>query len=181
VAVVTADAFPQSEPRDDLAEIVADLFEAYARPICAYIHSLVNDWQLAHDLTQETFLQLHRTRQRLKDVENRRAWLYSIASHVTFNEIKRRRRFAWLPWVRAEPEAQVTWNETEIEVNRRDAVARALAQLSLDYRAPLLLYSGYDFSVREVAEALGISEGAAKVRLHRARQMFRRVYDGDEA
>jgi RNA polymerase sigma-70 factor (ECF subfamily) len=100
---------------------------------------------------------------------------------VTFNELKRRRRFAWLPWSRAEQATQVTWGETESEVNRRDAVERALAQLSPDYRAPLLLYSSYDFSVREIAEALGISEGAVKVRLYRARQMFRRVYDGDEA
>ena len=36
------------------------------------------------------------------------------------------------------------------------------------------------FSVREIAEALEISESAVKTRLHRAREMFRKVYDGSE-
>jgi RNA polymerase sigma-70 factor (ECF subfamily) len=48
--------------------------------------------------------------------------------------------------------------------------------LPVRYRAPLLLYSHYGFSVREVAEVLEISEGAVKTRLHRAREAFRRLY-----
>jgi RNA polymerase sigma-70 factor (ECF subfamily) len=178
---VRTDAIPQPEAHDEWAEVVATLFEVYATAICAYLHSLVGDWHLAHDLTQETYLQLHRTRRRLQHVENRRAWVYSIASHIAFNEVKRRRRFRWLPWSATDDHLHFIWTSMAEEVAQRAMVERALAQLPVDYRAPLLLYSGYDFSVREVAEAMGISEGAAKVRLHRARQMFRKVYEGDEA
>jgi RNA polymerase sigma-70 factor (ECF subfamily) len=178
---VKSDAIPQPEAHDEWADVVVMLFEAYASAISAYLHSLVGDWPLAHDLTQETYLQLHRTRRRLQHVENRRAWVYSIASHVAFNEMKRRRRFAWLPWSATDGHPHLTWTNMAAEADQRAEIEQALAQLPVDYRAPLLLYSGYDFSVREVAEALGISEGAAKVRLHRARQMFRKIYHGNDA
>lgn len=165
---------------DDLAQLVTSLFEAYARPLCAYIHSLVGDWHLAHDLTQETYLRLYETRERLPQVENRRAWVYRIATHVALNERKRRKRFAWLPWSQVDDDG-LTQPSLEVNVDVRDAVEQALATLPLDYRVPLLLYSGYDFSVREIAEALEISEGAVKTRLHRARELFRKVYDQSDA
>ncbi len=174
----------QSVPDTDLAEQVSGLFEAYAQPVCAYIHSLVGDWPLAHDLTQETFLRLYDTRDRLGQVLNPRAWVYRIATHVALNERKRRQRFAWLPWSEEAQARPPTWTNVEFdvesEIDTRDAVERALAALPQDYRAPLLLYSGYDFSVREIAEALEISESAVKTRLHRAREMFRNVYDGSD-
>jgi RNA polymerase sigma-70 factor (ECF subfamily) len=52
----------------------------------------------------------------------------------------------------------------------RDAVRRALLQLPLDQRAPLVLttFAGYTFA--ETGRILGVSEGAAKVRAHRARR-----------
>ncbi|CAN5818486.1 N/A [soil metagenome] len=186
-AGVTSDVMPNATPHlqpgsgVDLAEQVSSLFEAYAQPVCAYIHSLVGDWPLAHDLTQETFLRLYDTRARLVQVHNPRAWVYRIATHVALNERKRRKRFAWLPWHDAEQTGPtIAWSPVESEFDARDAVERALAALPQDYRAPLLLYSGYDFSVREIAEALEITESAVKTRLHRAREMFRKVYDGSE-
>ena len=159
-----------------LTELVAQLYQQHAKAICVYIHSLVGEWATAHDLTQEAFLQLHRTRARLPQVENQRAWLYGVASHVALNALKRQRRFAWLPWHTAENEAQLAMPDMEQEVAGRAAVERALATLSPEYRAPLLLYSSYGLSVREVAAALALSEGAVKTRLHRARELFRQSY-----
>lgn len=165
------DATPQ-EP----AETVSVLFQHYAKPICAYIHSLVNDWELAYDLTQETYLRLHQARDRLPNVENQRAWVYRIATNLAINEIKRRKRFAWLPWNQAQERVDFAWNEREATLDHQAAVNHTLAQLAPEYRAPLLLYSSYGFSVREVAEALQLSESAVKVRLHRARERFRQLY-----
>lgn len=177
---VTIEAFSHAGPNDELGEMVCALYAAYAKPICAYIHSLVGDWPLAHDLTQETYLQLYRTRQRLRQVENQRAWVYGIASHLAFNELKRRRRFVWLPWGKGDAEQNTSWNHIEDEVEQRDRVTNALAELTADYRAPLILYSSYDFTTREIGEALGLSEAAVRQRLHRAREMFRRAYEQHE-
>ncbi|MEZ4707052.1 MAG: RNA polymerase sigma factor [Caldilineaceae bacterium] len=165
---------------DDLTDLVVELFHQHGTAVCAYVQCLVRDWELAHDLTQDVFLQLYRTRARLAHVENPRAWVYRIASHVAFNELKRRRRFHWLPWRHADQQAPLTWIEHDENVERRVILEQMLNELPPDYRAPLLLYSSYGLSVREVAQALEISEGAVKTRLHRARAMFREIFERAE-
>ncbi len=164
-----------------LTALVAELFAQHATAIRVYIGSLTRNGDLADDLMQESYLQLYQTRIRLRAVDNRRAWLYRIATHVTLNELKRRRRFAWLPWNAAQDDARLSWVDPETLVNRRDAVERALAELPPPYRAPLLMYSSDGLSVREIAVALGISEGAVKTRLHRAREKFRVAYERETA
>lgn len=165
---------------DEAALWVSELYTLHATAICAYIHSLVDDWPLAHDLTQETFLQLYQTRIRLHGVTNRRAWLYRIASHVALNTRKRRRRFAWLPWTPALDRVQFSWTSMEAELASRNAVETALTAMPEQYRAPLLLYSVYGFSTQEIADMLAISVDAVKQRLHRAREHFRRAYRADD-
>lgn len=169
-------------PAEAQADRVAVLFEQYHQAIFAYLYRLVNDAEWARDLTQETFLQVHRTRDRLEAVDNERAWVYRIASNLAFNALKRRRRFAWLPWRDGDAQRapQLVGDDPARRVAQQRRVAEALAALTPTYRAPLLLYSRYDFSVREVASALEISEGAVKTRLYRAREMFRQAYEQDE-
>jgi RNA polymerase sigma-70 factor (ECF subfamily) len=116
----------------------------------------------------------------LPQVENRRAWVYRVATNVPINARRRRRRFAWLPWRHVDDASQVGAglvgpNPAE-RSDQRVAIEQALLELPPQYRAPLLLYSHYDFNVREVAEALEISPGAVKTRLYRAREMFRQAY-----
>ncbi|MEZ4864426.1 MAG: RNA polymerase sigma factor [Caldilineaceae bacterium] len=179
--VVIGDLYADHDVEEELTELVALLFQQYAKPICAYIQALVNDWELAYDLTQETYLRLHQTRGRLPAVENRRAWVYRIATNLTLNEVKRRKRFAWLPWSQVDERRTDEWPEFDATLDDQAAVNRTLAQLSAEQRAPLLLAAGYGFTVREVAETLGISESAAKTRLYRARERFRQLYAEGEA
>ncbi len=163
--------------RSGSAALVADLFENYHTAVFAYLYRLVDDRDWAHDLCQETFLRLFRARHRLPQIENPRAYVYRIATNVALNALKRRRRFAWLPW-RNTDTVHLTASDLTEQADQRLDVEQALALLPLHYRAPLLLYSHYGFSIREVAEALSISEGAVKTRLHRAREMFRQKYQG---
>ena len=162
-------------PGEDPQEMVADLFERYHAAIFAYLYRLLGDRESANDLTQETFVKVYETRNRLPGVDNRRAWVYRIATNLAINANKRGLRFRWLSWqqgdaLEANPLDSARHSETRL------AVEQALAALPADYRAPLLLYSHDGWSVEEVAAALGISKGAVKTRLYRAREMFRRAY-----
>lgn len=154
---------------------MTDLFERYHVELFAYLLRLVNDREMAQDLVQETFLNAWRARRRSGAIQNPRAWLYRIATNLALNAVKRRRRFAWLPWF-AVKETLPTHQATADECGTRDAVETALRALPVTYRAPLLLYAQYGFSVAEVAETLGISAGAVKTRLYRARELFRQAY-----
>jgi RNA polymerase sigma-70 factor (ECF subfamily) len=176
------DAIAGAETRPDSTDLVIELFEQYQTAIFAYLYRLVGDREWAHDLTQETFLRLFRTRRRLSRVKNRRAWLYRIATNLTFNFLKRQRRFAWLPWHQTDDLRTTAESDAGEQSDQRLAVEQALGQLPTHYRAPLLLYSHYGFNVEEIAQMLNISAGAVKTRLYRAREMFRQAYlGGNEA
>jgi RNA polymerase sigma-70 factor (ECF subfamily) len=166
--------------RDEPTELVAELFEKHRSAIYAYVYRLVDDREWAHDLTQETFLRVFRARQRLPQVENRRAWVYRVATNVAINALRRRRRFTWLPWRQIDNStkngAALAGPNPAERSDQRVAIEQTLMELPPRYRAPLLLYSHYGFSVREVAETLDISPGAVKTRLYRAREMFRQGY-----
>ena len=62
-------------------------------------------------------------------------------------------------------------------VAERDHIALALRQIPLKYAAPLDFHSVHGSSYREIAEALGLTPGAAAVRLTRARDLFARAYE----
>ena len=174
---MTSQTLAQANKRDDSSAQVVALFEQYASQTCAYLYSMVGNWELANDLNQDLYLRVFRVRNQLGNIENRRAWLYQIATNLALNEIKRRKRFAWLPWHWEDAEPKLVWVDSwEEEVAQNEIIAQALAQLSIDYRLPLLLFSGHGFSIQEIAQTLQISEGAVKTRLHRARQMFAKAY-----
>ncbi|MEZ4682318.1 MAG: sigma factor-like helix-turn-helix DNA-binding protein [Caldilineaceae bacterium] len=94
---------------------------------------------------------------------------------MALNRVKRRRRFGWLPWHLSEKELHFQWQELDAAVERQVVVEAALAALT-PLPVPLLLHSYYGFSVREVADLLGLSESNVKVQLHRAREQFRQSY-----
>ncbi|MEM7111525.1 MAG: RNA polymerase sigma factor [Chloroflexota bacterium] len=167
--------FDGVQATDKLELLVVRLFEQHQTAVFAYLYRLVEERELAHDLTQETFLRLFDTRERLPNIENQRAWIYRIATNLALTALKRRRRFAWLPW-RKEESGLVMTDSTE-PVAQRLLIEQTLSQLSPTYRIPLLLYSRDGFSVREIANVLQISEGAVKNRLYRARQAFRALFE----
>jgi RNA polymerase sigma-70 factor (ECF subfamily) len=69
----------------DEKQHVKQLFEQYHQPIFAYLYRLVNIPETASDLTQETFLQILRQRQKLAAIENPRAWIYRIATYLAYS------------------------------------------------------------------------------------------------
>lgn len=155
-----------------------ELFERYHGEVYAYLCRMLRDRQWAEDLAQETFLRALRARRQWAELENPRAWLYRIATNLALNALKRRRRFVWLPWRAADGRSGQGCPAEAL--HQRDMVEGALAALPADLRAPLLLYAHHGLSVAEVAEALGLSRSAVKMRLYRAREAFRLAYERGE-
>lgn len=177
---MTSEAVPQTDANDALYRQVEALFVQYYQPLYTYLYCLVDDRELAHDLVQETFLKLVRTRAQLQEVKNPRAWLYRIATNLTFNRLKRRRRFTWLPWHLAEHLSSEARQDPVETVDRRMAVEKAMAALPPDYRAPLILYSYEGWPIAEIALALNRKESTVKVQLHRARKLFQAAYTAED-
>lgn len=152
------------------------LFRQYEQPICSYLARLTGDPGRAQELAQETFLRAYRALARGERWDNPRAWLYRVASRLATDDYRRRRLLCWLP-LRDDHRDPAPAVEPTAE---RLAVQAALAALPPRYRVPLVLYLCEERPVVEIAEALGLSVSAVKMRLSRARQMFRRAYQQGE-
>ncbi|MBC7315577.1 MAG: RNA polymerase sigma factor [Chloroflexi bacterium] len=154
------------------------LFHEFHGAIVNYLYRLIGDAAEAEELAQDVFVRAYQALPRLKGERNYRAWLYRIATHRAYDLLRRRRLVRWLPLgaqEASEPSSPAT------DAGTRNAVQEALLRLSPEYRVPLILYSVQGYSTAEIAEMLGISVGAVKTRLYRAREAFRRMYQGDES
>jgi RNA polymerase sigma-70 factor (ECF subfamily) len=160
------------------------LFRQYEEPICSYLARLTGDPARAQELAQETFLRAYRALLKGERWGNPRAWLYRVASRLATDDYRRRKLLRWLPLRdvdgREGEGRECGGGGVEAETAERLAVQAALAALSPKYRVPLVLYVYEGCTVAQVAETLGLSVGAVKMRLSRAREMFRRAYREQE-
>ncbi len=160
---------------DAMVGQITCLYDRHHAEIFGYLCKLLNDRQAAEDLVQETFLNAYRARAGLARIQNPRAWLYRIATNLALTAIKRRNRWSWLPWSDSTGYAS-TQSDMGDRLGTRTAVQSALAQLPLSYQAPLILSVHFGLTIPELAQAFETTPEAIRIRLCRAREMFRQAY-----
>lgn len=139
------------------------LYGLLAPQLRGYLGSLVRDRLRAADLVQESFLQLHRSRHAYRPDLPVRPWVFAIARNVALMDWRGRSRRpqaeSALPELPVPPEAA--------SLGERQAVNRALRGLSDERREAVLLHHVWGFSFAEIAQLLGVSVAAAKLRSSR--------------
>ncbi|MCU0312396.1 MAG: sigma-70 family RNA polymerase sigma factor [Acidimicrobiales bacterium] len=142
-------------------------------------HRLTGDAEDARDVVQETYLRAFRAIGRFRGDAKFTTWLYRITANCASNHLGRRRRHrhdeltddmaVGDPHPSRDPVGRA---ENEL---LRDRLHVALQALPPRLRAVVVLRDVYDLPHEAIAVELGISESAAKVRLHRARRKLRDV------
>jgi RNA polymerase sigma-70 factor, ECF subfamily len=161
---------------NDDTQAVERLYREHQRPILAYLTRLVGEREAAEDLCQETFLKVLRSWSQHDPAANVVGWLYRIATNSAYDYLRRRRRAVIAPLIDAA--ALAGGHAPGAWLDEGEGVHHALAQLPARYRVPLLLHACAGHSLYEIANALGCSQAAVKMRLLRARARFRQVYQG---
>ena len=156
----------------------ARLFEHYHAPILNYLHRMVGDRAMAEDLTQDTFIKAYNALPSTRPDLAFKPWLYRIATNTAISQLRRRKIVQWIPFLPGHDHA----SEQSIErsVTRRQDIEQTLSRLPQHYAAALLLRHYQGLSLAETANALGITENAAKLRLFRARKAFAQIYGSTE-
>lgn len=143
----------------------------------ALARRLVSDPDDALDVTQEAYLRAFRSMRKFRGDAQFSTWLYRITANCASTHLGRRRRHRH---DELEDELAVIDDAPEHDPAAMADVAllkerleAAIAGLPPRLRAVVVLRDVYDLNHAEIAEELGISESAAKVRLHRARRRLR--------
>jgi len=143
-------------------EIYAELAGAVRR----YLAHLAGGAQIADDLLQETFLQMHRSRAAYNPAYAVRPWVFGLARNVVLMNRRAARRWAQVHESREELPDFAVFPEAD-RLGSRDEIRRGMASLSADQTEALLLHHEWGFSFDEIAGMLGISAAAARARASR--------------
>jgi RNA polymerase sigma-70 factor, ECF subfamily len=128
----------------------------------------------AAEATQEAYIRMMKGLKRFREAGAFPTWLFKIVSNVCMTEIRRRsRRDVPVEVDTMEEPAPIDAEEEAVGRVFWDELEGAVRGLPEVYRSVVVLRDVYGLSGEETAEALGISPGAVKVRLHRARRKLR--------
>ena len=127
--------------------------------LLAAARSIARDEAEAEDLVQSTFEKALRSAPTIRDPGAIRAWLMTVMTRDALRTVRRLRRTIWFDMgVHEMP-------MTGVETSESIEIDMALRRLSPPVRAAVVLHHMVGLSVRETAEAMGVSENTAKARL----------------
>ncbi|MGE5335727.1 MAG: RNA polymerase sigma factor [Nitrososphaerota archaeon] len=160
-------------------EAFSSLVEKYKDPVFNVAYRMLGNPTEAEDVAQEAFVRAYTQLHTYKETHRFSTWLLSIASHLSIDQLRRRRFLAlplenvpfleWIADVGPGPEQSALRHETA------DDMQRILDTLPVKYRAVLLLRYWHDFSYEEIAQTLELTPALVKARLHRARELVART------
>lgn len=181
-------AEPKQRPPDPLADVVvrakagdqnaiAELVDASYGSAYTLAHKLTGNEHDARDVVQEAYVRMLRSIKQFRGESTFNTWMYRIVTNCANKLLTKRTKNAHEELTGSEPLADLRHEvdpESMLETSAdRGRLTKALAGLSPNLRAVVVLRDVYDLPHEAIAEELSISVEAAKVRLHRARRKLR--------
>ena len=189
VQVTPAGPPPSDRPvPEELAELVAaarggsreafdELVRVTSRDTYTLAYRLVGNEEDARDVVQEAYLRAYKGVGRFRGDAQFSTWLYRITANCANTHLSKRRKFRHDELTEDSPVADANPERDPqaalLASSLRDRLTVALDDLPPKLRAVVVLRDVYDLPHEAIANELGISETAAKVRLHRARRKLR--------
>ncbi len=176
---------PELADKQRLDRDFTELYRAHLRDVYSYAYYRIGNHHDAEDITEQTFVQAYRHFDRAQRESNGRPlrpWLIRIAHNLAANYYRDRSR---RPQTNLDDAAILSAPlDTERVVEGREEVKEVLegvSKLPDDRREALIMRFALDMDNREIARALGRSEGATKVLIHRAiRQLEQGLNEEDQ-
>lgn len=163
----------------------AEIVNRYRNPLTNYLFRMLNDYEEAVDLAQETFVRVYFALERYHTEFAFSTYLYRIATNLAITEIRKRRRRKLLSLTGffgenetenedfQPPDEKSLPDKNLLETERTRAIEKAIISLPEKYRAPIILREIQDLSYEEIAQILELGLGTTKSRISRARALLR--------
>lgn len=170
----------------DVEAAFNELVRRYNTKIINYLYRLLNDYDLAVDLAQETFVRVYKSADRYQATFSFSTYIYKIAHNLAISELRQRNRRRLVPLptffsdkdseeveIEMPDQRQMQADDAMIADERRAAVAKAIASLPEKYRAALVLCDIEEKSYEEISAVLDLPVGTVKSRINRARNLLK--------
>ncbi len=156
---------------DEIAKIVNE----YGNSVMRMCYLYLKDYQLAEDVTQETFIKVY---EKISTLQNRAAlktWIISIAINLCKNQL----RTHWFKMITLEHFPEVPCKDEYSSLLEKSVISAEIMKLQPKYREVILLYYYQELSVKEIAHILNAKETTILQRLKRAREKLKPALEED--
>jgi RNA polymerase sigma-70 factor (ECF subfamily) len=154
------------------------LYERYKKPLFGFFYGMTRERELCDDLVQNVFFRILKYRYLFRGEGDFKTWMFHIARNVNndhFRKIKWKHKESLDNWEErlGSDENQSTKFQQDDELH---LLTMAMDRLPDDKREILLLSKFQDKKYKEIGEILGCTEGSVKVKVFRALQELKEVY-----
>jgi RNA polymerase sigma-70 factor (ECF subfamily) len=147
-------------------EAFEEIYAQLAPGVRRYLLHMAGGSEIADDLLQEAFLQMHRSRAAYNPEYAGRPWVFGLARNVFLMTRRAARQWAKLHESREDLPEFPVFPEAE-RLGSQDEIRRGIAYLRPEQAEALLLHHEWGFSFEEIAGMLGISAAAVRARASR--------------
>ncbi len=155
------------------------LYKRYSRRFFGFFYGMTKDGATSEDLVQNVFMRILKYKHTYSESGDFEVWAFQLARNVHHDHYRKNKRYAYQETMDSwEEELKVAENK-ESEMEKSDELKylkQALDKLSDDKRELIELVRFQKIKYAKVAEMLGISESAIKVRVHRILKELRESY-----
>jgi RNA polymerase sigma-70 factor (ECF subfamily) len=161
------------------------LVRRYRSQLYNFVYRFVSDRETAEDIVQETFLRCMRHKHQFPNIEQVRTWLYTIAGNLAKTELRRRKRWHWIPIGPSPDDEERTSffepvdrglmpGETTGADTVRSSVVDAIGYLPEEFREAVELRDLAGLSYDDIAKIIDCPVGTVKSRVNRGRQRLQK-------
>jgi RNA polymerase sigma-70 factor (ECF subfamily) len=157
----------QRTATDDSATEFESLYRDYRSRVFSTAYRMVSNRADAEDITQDVFIKVFKKLGSFRGDAAVSTWIYRITVNACLDFLRRRKLRQTVPL-----DESMTAGSQPMSVGK--LIEGTLPKLPPGYREVFVLYDIQGMKHSEIAQILGISEGASKSQLHRARAFMRR-------
>lgn len=152
-----------------LTEIVSQ----YRPGLQNYIYSIVNDYSMAEDLTEDTFVKILLKKPKDKGTASFKTWLYTIGRNLAIDYLRKNPASRYVPLdeiydLSCEDDSAEAYEDAQTEI------CNALEKINPDYKNILILFYFENFSIEEISKIIRKPKRSTSVLLHRARKAIKK-------
>lgn len=155
-----------------MRQSVQELIERYQNNLYAIAFSICKNPSDAQDVVQDTFIQYYISKKEFEDEQHLRAWLIRVA-------INKAKNLTLTFWRQHKVSLEEYMETLTFETPESENLFEEIMKLPKKYRIVIHLFYYEDYSVKEIAEILKLSQSNVKVRLSRARALLKEALKGE--
>jgi RNA polymerase sigma factor (sigma-70 family) len=144
------------------------LYDRYSKSMFSLAYRMVNDWELAHDVMQDAFIEVFKSIHQLRKEKVLGSWIRTIVVRSAISKISDKKKLVFEQFPEPENNFQIDYLFTGEQLDR------AIRALPEGNRMVFILIEVEGYKHREVAKILNISEGTSKSQLNYAKTILKK-------